>query len=427
MSSVTSIATDGTVGTDGLVARRRAIEALRSGVPSRDLVAAIGSAQAGIEDRFTALCSAATAGKPGGLLLGGGFGAGKSHLLEHLARLALDAGFTVSRVVISKETPLHDPAKVFAAAAATAVTAGRPGAAIAEAAATLDFDGRGYAELLHWATSAGSALNERFPATLALLAQVRQRDAAFASAIVRFWSGDPIAMPELRRRLKEIGDGSPSLPPVPARELARQRFGFAAKLLAATGSAGWVILFDEVELIGRYSLQQRAKSYAEIARWVRGDHDQRGAPIAAVLAMTDDYEAAVITGRNDRELVPAKLRAKETPEATALAAAAQAGMRIIDREMELLAPPDEAELQHVYAQLKELHGEVFGWQPPDIAGLERLGATRMRQYVRAWINEWDLLRLDPSYRPETEMLAVSSNYREDPDLEKSEAGAAPAS
>jgi hypothetical protein len=29
------------------------------------------------------------------------------------------------------------------------------------------------------------------------------------------------------------------------------------------------------------------------------------------------------------------------------------------------------------------------------------------------------VRLDPSYRPETEMIEVSSDYREDPDLETS--------
>ncbi|MDQ2873778.1 MAG: DUF2791 family P-loop domain-containing protein [Actinomycetota bacterium] len=402
------------------VARRRAIEALRAGVPSRDAVAATGSGQTAIEDRFESLRDAAAAGNPGGLLLGGGFGSGKSHLLEHLARLALDAGFTVSRVVISKETPLHDPAKVFAAAAGSAVMPGHPGPAIAEAAAAIDPDGRAYAELLRWATSAGSGLNERFAATLALFGQVRQRDAVFASTIVRFWSGDPIATPELRRRLRDLGEVRPSLPPVPARELGGQRLRFVAKLLAAAGSAGWLILFDEVELIGRYSLQQRAKSYAEIARWMRGGHGGPGVPIAAVLAMTDDFEAAVITGRNDRELVPERLQAKQTPEATALAAEAAQGMRIIDREMQLLTPPDDAELAQAYARLKELHGEVFGWLPPDVGGLERLGATRMRQYVRTWINEWDLLRLDPSYRPETEMIEVPSDYREDPDLETSE-------
>lgn len=407
-------------GPDPAVARRRAIEALRAGVPSRDAVAALGSGQSAIEDRFHALREAAAEGTPGGLLLGGGFGTGKSHLLEHLTRLASDAGCTVSRVVISKETPLHDPVKVFRAAANSAVRAGQARPAIIEAGAALDLDGRAYAELLRWVTSSGSELNERFSATLALFAHVRDRDAAYAETILRFWSGDPIATPELRRRLREIGEQRPTLSPVAAPDLARQRLRFASRLLAAVGSAGWVILFDETELIGRYSLLQRAKSYAELARWMRGDHGGREIPIAAVFAMTDDFEAAVITGRNDRELVPAKLRAKGTPEADALATGAQLGMRIIDRETHLLTPPDEGELKEAYNRLRELHGQAFGWEPPDVAGLERLGATRMRQYVRAWINEWDLVRLDPRYRPETEMIDVPTDYRENPDLELSE-------
>jgi len=405
---------------DDAFACRRAVEALRAGVPNRDAVAALGSGQPAIEDRFQTLCEAAATGAAGGLLLGGGFGAGKSHLLEHLARLALDAGFTVSRVTVSKETPLHDPVKVFRAAVETAVRTGQVRPALVEAAAALDLDGRAYAELLRWASSTGSGLNERFPATLALFAHMRDRGGAYADAIARFWSGDPIAVPELRRRMREIGEQRPALSPVSAAELGRQRLRFAARLLTAAGSAGWVVLFDEAELIGRFSLLQRAKSYAQLARWIRGDHGGPGTPIAAVFAMTDDFEAAVITGRNDRDLVPSKLRAKETPEANELAAAAQLGMRIIDRETHLLTPPDEVELKHVYTRLRDMHGLAFGWQPPDIAGLERLGATRMRQYVRAWINEWDLVRLDPGYRPETEILEVSTDYREDPDLERTQ-------
>jgi hypothetical protein len=406
--------------TDQAVTARRAIEALRAGVPSRDAVAALGSGQSAIEDRFQTMCERVASGTASGLLLGGGFGAGKSHLLEHLARLALDAGWTVSRVVISKETPLYDPAKVFRAAADSAARAGQARPAIVEAAAGLDLDGRAYAELLRWATSSGSGLNERFPATLSLFARVRDRDQAFAEAILRFWSGDPIAVPELRKRLRELGEQRPALPSVTAPELARQRTRFAARLLAAAGSPGWLVLFDEAELIGRYSLLQRAKSYAELARWMRGDHGRRGTPIAAVLAMTDDFEAAVITGRNDREQVPAKLRAKGTPEADALATAAELGMRIVERETQPLTPPDEVELKQAYERLRDLHGQAFGWQPPEVTGLERLGATRMRQYVRAWINEWDLVRLYPQYRPEIEVIDVPSDYREDLDLERSE-------
>jgi hypothetical protein len=60
-----------------------------------------------------------------------------------------------------------------------------------------------------------------------------------------------------------------------------------------------------------------------------------------------------------------------------------------------------------------------------VAGLERLGATRMRQYVRAWINERDLLRLDPAFRPETEAVEIATDYREDAALESQTADEEP--
>ncbi|MGI8647464.1 MAG: hypothetical protein ACR2JX_04445 [Mycobacteriales bacterium] len=62
-----------------------------------------------------------------------------------------------------------------------------------------------------------------------------------------------------------------------------------------------------------------------------------------------------------------------------------------------------------YLRLKELHGSAFDWEPPDVAGLERLGATRRRQYVRAWINKWDLVRLDPDYQPDIQIDNIGSN------------------
>src|SRR4029077_4849894 len=76
---------------------RRALEALRAGVPNRDAVAVLGSQQTAVEDRFTQMLAATDsrpAGEPvGGMLIGGGFGSGKSHVLEHLTHLALEAGF----------------------------------------------------------------------------------------------------------------------------------------------------------------------------------------------------------------------------------------------------------------------------------------------------------------------------------------------
>jgi predicted ATPase len=100
---------------------RRAIEALRAGVPNRDAVGALPSSAPTIEDHFQRLLSAAIergieAPGPAGFLLAGNFGAGKSHLLESLQHRALEQKFVTSKVVVSKETPFYDPIKMFRAA-----------------------------------------------------------------------------------------------------------------------------------------------------------------------------------------------------------------------------------------------------------------------------------------------------------------------
>ncbi len=407
--------------TPGRLSARRAVEALRCGVPSRDAVATLGSGQGEAEDRVTDLLqSVGTGGRSThrGVLLGGGFGAGKSHLLEHLAHLALDRGFAVSRVVISKETPLHDPAKVLRAAVESAISPTGAIGAVAEAAAGLDPGSPGYTELLRWAS--GGPVDERFPLTVALFPRAQAGDDDFAEAIVRFWSGERIAVAELRRQAKQAGERRRALAPVSARELAVQRFRFLARLFTAAGCEGWVLLFDEVELIGRYTLMQRAKSYAQLADWLLPDPEDPASRLATVFAMTDDFDAAVLTDKNDREIVPAKLRAKQQPQWDETAARAETGMRLIEHDMLLLAQPDAAELDRTYRQLKALHSEAFGWDAPDVAGLERLGATRMRQYVRAWINEWDLLRLDPTYQPHTAVESIAISYDEQPELDTSD-------
>lgn len=412
-----------------LVARRRAVEALRSGVPSWDAVALLGSGQPEAEDRFTALIerageSRSSVAEPFGMVLGGGFGAGKSHLLTHLGHLAMSSGFVVSTVVISKETPLHDPVKTFRAAIDAALDSGRGGGVLANSAAALDPDTPRYAELSRWVNSPVSGLDDRFAATLLCHERLRGGEVPGSDetvdALVRFWGGEPLRVADLRRALKSVGAaGLYDFKPITARELATQRFRFTARLLRAAGHSGWVVLFDEVELIGRYSLLQRGRSYAELARWLGRPSGDSGLPMVAVFAMTDDFEAAVLTGKDDRAQIPAKLRAKQSPEWDETAALADAGMRHIERDMLLLEPPDNDELDRAYVTLKRLHADAFGWDPPDVGGLERLGATRMRQYVRAWINEWDLVRLDPAFRPESVAVDIAIDYREDGSLEDS--------
>ena len=419
----------GDAGAARSLACRRALEALRAGVPNRDAVAALGSLQTAVEDRFTQLLEAIAAptNEPaGGMLIGGGFGSGKSHMLEYLAHRALDDGYVVSKVVISKETALHDPIRVFRAAIDDARVPGKPGSAIDEIVGGLQTGSPDYAALYRWVHSDDAPVDSRFAASL-FLHEYARGDAEFADRIVRFWAGDPLPVADLRRRLKEAGAAATyRLASAKERDLAVQRFRFVARLVRAAGYRGWVVLLDEVELIGRYSLLQRAKSYAEVARWVRGDRDDAAAPLGAVLTTVEDFEAHVLVGKNDVELIPKRLRAKSTADDDLLATRAETGMRIIEREQIRLQPPDRDALDRTYNKLKDIHAAAYGWQPPDVEGLERLPSNRMRQYVRAWINEWDLRRLDPSYQPEIDTADVVVDFSEDVELEGGERGGGPA-
>ena len=267
--------------TPDLVAGRRAVEALRSGVPSWEAVRALGTGQPVVEDRCGAVLDAAEQGAGRELLLGAAVGAGKSHLLTHLAQLALDRGFAVSTVVVSKETPLYDPAEVLRAAVESLRGEARVPGTLADAAAALDPETSRDTELTRWLHSAAVPVDERFAATLLLHERLRGGEvpdsAEIVEQVIRFWAGDGLRVPDLERALKAVGAaGMYTFGAVPARELARQRLIVLPRLLRAAGYAGWVVLFDEVELIGRYSPLQRGRSHAELAGWTAVRRRTRG-------------------------------------------------------------------------------------------------------------------------------------------------------
>jgi hypothetical protein len=400
---------------------RRAIEALRAGVPNQDAVRLLSTHQPQAEARFRrqldALAEDATAGRPtSGVLLAGDFGAGKSHLLEHLQHIALEEGALCSRVVISKETPLYDLARAFRAAVESLVVPGRAGSALAEVASSLDPDSPENAALTHWVSRPDVGLSSRFAATLFLYHQVK--DPENRDRIVSFWGGDPLNVSDTRSWLRDLGERATyRLESVPAQELALQRLQFLARLILAAGYKGWVVLLDEVELIGRYSFKQRARSYAELARW-GGKLKSGGIPgLAATFAITTDFDAAVLQDKGDLERVPGKLRASGAEADARLASQAEQGMRMIVREPLRLRGPDRTMLARTREEVRALHARAFAWNPPDPRAGEQLSTTRIRQYVRRWINEWDLKRLYPDYAPDTVVAELPVQYTEQPELE----------
>lgn len=406
---------------DEQMRNQRAVEALRNGVPNRDAVAVLGCNQPEIEDKFRRQLertkhAIADGSKNEGVLVAGDFGAGKSHLLEYLMHLALKQNFVCSKIVISKETPLYDPAKLYRAAAEAAIVPDKRGGAMTEIATALKFNNRDYADFYRWVHQ-GSGLNDIFAATLFLYEHM-SGDFELGDRIIRFWSGDKMNSGEIKKYLKACREPvTYKIDKIPAKELALQRFYFAARLIVAAGYSGWVLLVDEVELIGRYSLLQRAKSYAELARWMGKLEESNVAGLTSVLAVTEDFQSKVLEGKDDFEKAPNRLRAKGTESDLLLAGQVERGMRVIQNELKFLKAPDKDVLTQTYDKVKSIYARAYDWEPPHVQSIEHMTTTRMRQYVKRWILEWDLKRLYPDYNPIIDDGELELDYTEDKNLE----------
>lgn len=407
---------------------RRALEALRSGVPNREATNILGCNQTEAEDRFESLLSAAdgesaAAASGSSMLVSGAFGSGKSHLLTYLEHKALSQGFVCSKVTISKETPLYDLGKVFKSAVDNGHLPDHSGRLIEEIGQILGMrstlESSRYSQFYQW-TNSTTVLNKMFPASL--LVHERTHDLELSREIEYFWGGDKIRVAQINNGLREIGQRQNfSFRAPKAAELPQQRLSFFIELIKASGYKGWVVLMDEIELVGSYSPLQRGRSYAELARWM-GRTSDAASGLVVVGTITDDYVSAIVDGNNPvgkrdaRELEPRL----ENSRYSDCVANTNIGMKLLSNDCITLMSPTDDEVSSTISTLQSLYTDAYNWEAPKLevpsGGSEY--QRRMRYRIRAAINEWDLLRLYPDSRPETYGDEFRHTYEEDANSEQ---------
>ncbi len=401
---------------------RRALEALRNGVPSKDAVQILGCNQPQAESQFhDLLAKAADLDNPppigSGMLVSGEFGSGKSHLLEYLQHQALSQNFVCSRVTISKETPLYNLDKVFRSAIDHGrLPDDRTGQMIEELGHGFKIDSEEYSRFFLWANREHNGLSRIFPATL--MVHERANDFELLNDIRWFWSGNKLSVPRIKDGLRRISQlQSYSFKAPKASELPPQRLRFVLELIKGAGYKGWVVLLDEIELVGSYSLLQRARSYAELARWTGRAPDEEYPGLVVVGTVAEDFEARILNEKGDRDYVGPRLRTRGDD---ATAARAEAGTLLLQQERYRLDEPTPEVVQTTVDRLRSIYSIAYNWDAPLMerrvsgAGYQR----RMRFQVRASINEWDLMRLYPKARPDTEGTEFKISYEEDTALER---------
>jgi len=396
--------------------------------------------QTEVQDHFESLLkSTFDDGKPTGLLLAGDFGTGKSHWLERLEHLAREQNFICSRIVLNKETPLHDLKKLYRAAVEAAHAPHKKGPALIEIAHTYNADNMPeYYNFREWAENK-EGLDPRFVTTLHIFE--RSMDDEIRQKVLAEWTGYPLKVGDLKSILKGMGEAIYSPKKTPKTYLGvpldteqknsfhvgriqndnlHLRFEFMARFFQSAGYTGWVILLDEAEMISRYSLRQRGKAYAHLAQLLGRDKTTRIPGVISAFTITNDYSGQVLHGRkNDIVSIPAKVSGTKDD---ALVEPAELGMAAIESSTLPLRPPTADELNTIYDTTRQLYSEAYNWSAPDLTNRrEYAGSTGLRQYLREWINSWDLRRLY-DYETDTIVETIDISYDEDTDIQKEDTG-----
>jgi hypothetical protein len=379
-----------------MVQARSAIESLRSGVPSRDAVAQLGTTQYDVKEHFEEAMGALAEGQGASpLLISATFGAGKTHLLEYLQSLAEREGFVTSYVVISPEMPLGNAHGVVKALAEAAHAPGQTGKALRALAAGLRTDSEGYQALQEWAKNA--RINDRFRALLHLYEAFRA-DEEFRVQILNDFEGRPVLKTILKNRLKQINEAAAyDLNGPRNAQLAHDRIRLLAQFFRACGCKGWVILFDEMERIAKFSLNQRLAAYSELGWWRQAAELAGSAMLPVFTTASGFLTESVIGGTHDEQRVRSGGYAQDDRDKLALC-----GMELLKSPFRLESPTFEQEEEIKY-RVRAIYEAAYDVPVSALPEERKDVRTSIRSEIRRWITLWDLQRYYPEYRPNVEV------------------------
>lgn len=401
---------------DGAISDRRAIEALRAGVPNGDAVRALGSGQSEIirvfEDKLENAASIKAA-ESTGFVISGTFGSGKSHLVEELHQRALAGNYVSSKVAISKETPLHLPQKMVQAVVGSMQAKDKPEGLLLDMVMGYKSGGPAAQDLRDWCGTAASEVSVMFRSLLDLR-DAGVEDLEVIDVVTRYFSGETVPVTTIRRHILDLGLDL-KVEAVPAALRPWQTMRFLTRFCQVSGYRGWAIFLDEAELISKYTPLSRARAYEQLGRWLGLRTDHRLSGTAVVATVVNDFAYEVLGSKGDRWQAPELLERGRRYADIVGAPFAADGIEAIDNARYLEDMTSE-QLRKAHDILREAHGRAYGWEAP-VLDISFRQHQPMRLYVRRWINEWDLRRLygHTSLKFDDEDLKV--NLAEDNDFD----------
>ncbi len=386
---------------------RAVLEALRAGIASTAVSEMFGAGHGRAVDAFGKVIDA----QRGALAIEGGYGQGKTHLLKHLAQLAHRRGYVVSLVPLSKDVPFNNWWHIYAAAVRYATP---PGGRQGEIEALLRRHRWQDEKIQELHTLAQTSLHPRL-ATL-LEAYYRHDDSETQFLLAGDLLGQPLSNGVIARAYRAATAERVTLPPARLQHTGRDYLAVMARLFTLSGYSGWVLLFDEFELVCKLGTHARGRAYANFQTFARNRPLPGLERVIAVAALIDQMVSDFLAGgKEDINRIPQHFRGRAMPE---LAEDAERGIRWILQNKKPLTPLRPGEVNALLDRIADLHEQAYGWQrPPGRFYVPELSAAeRMRTRVRFCVESLDLARLYGETPVVEAVDALPEQLREDEEL-----------
>jgi hypothetical protein len=377
---------------------QRVIEALRSGVSSRAVGHYFSSARPELMEQISyKLDRIRDNGESSGMVVSGKYGEGKTHLLNTVFNLAHSNNMVVSLVSLSKETPFDKLYLAYQKLISNTYLPQRLQPGFQHILQDITPNNPIALDLLSF-TSKYLETDKLF---FVLRSFLNVDDADEKYLLMADLEGDFINTALLRQIYKRIFN-QPVRYAVPFSKTRHgmDYFAMLSHLFKLLGFNGWVILFDETELLGRLGKKARLTAYNNMAAFLFPEHLES---TFTMFALGASYREDVIESKHDFENVSSVYvdRAQREPIEKVL-------NHIITAPQ--LQPLNQAEILSVLEQVQDFHGRAYDWHPQ----------LDVREVLKASENRGYLLRTRIRYA--VELLDQLYQYRQAGEIRINELG-----
>ena len=361
------------------------IEALRSGVPSRAAGEYFSEARPAMMQKIQSrLEQVHETGHSDGMIFTGRYGEGKTHLLGTVFGMAFAHNMVVSYVSLGKETPVDRPYLLFPKLIANTYLPGAAQPGFRQKLEDLTQGSSISGELLAYAAKELETDKLYFLLKAFLGTQEEEERYAFLADL----EGDFTTGQVIKRSYRRITGTAAKF----SQNFSKTKHGFdyfyfTSHLFKTLGYGGWVLLFDEAELLGGMGKKTRAKSYVQLQRFLKPSPKLES--VFSLFAFSSSYAEDVIDAKKEFENVEAAF--SEDRESLT---AAKSVLNGILNAPELMPLTREETLQ-VLLSIQDFHGRAYGLKPEVSANtiyqVTESGGYLLRTRIRSAIEFFDQL------------------------------------